>query len=60
MSGGPFADPFVIAKAKCQNAVVVSEEKFKEGGASIPNICKYFKIEFTNLEGLMAKENWVF
>ena len=60
MRGGPFADPFVIAKAKCQNAVVVTEEKFRERGTSIPNICKHFNIKFTNLEGLMANENWVF
>ena len=60
LKGGPFADPFIIAKAKIINAVVVSQEKYKENAVKIPNICKYFNIECINLEGFLTKENWKF
>ncbi len=57
LQGGYFADPFIIALAKVKNACVVTEEKEKPNSSSIPNICKEFKIECTNLEGFMTKEN---
>ncbi|MCD4785896.1 MAG: DUF4411 family protein [Candidatus Eremiobacteraeota bacterium] len=60
LKGGTVADPFVIASAKIKNACVVTEEKFKENAAKIPNVCKYFKIECTNLEGFMEREKWEF
>ena len=55
----PCADPFLIAAAKIKNARVVTEEG-QHGGIRIPDICKYFKIDCTNLEGLMQEENWKF
>jgi hypothetical protein len=60
LKGGPFADPFIIAKAKINNATVVSQEKYKENAAKIPNICEYFNIDCINLEGFLTKENWKF
>jgi hypothetical protein len=60
LSGRPAADPFVIAKAKSENAIVVTEEVYKENAAKIPNVCKHFDIECINLEDFMRKENWQF
>jgi Domain of unknown function (DUF4411) len=58
--GGFFADPFIIASAKVRRGTVVTEEKFKEGGAKIPNICKRFQIQSVTLEGFMEIEGWQF
>jgi hypothetical protein len=60
LQGKPVADPFIIAKAKIHYGYVVTEETYKENGVSIPNVCEHFKIQYTNLEGFMIKENWVF
>ncbi len=60
LSGGYFADPFVIAKARIENGSVVTEEEYKENGAKIPNICKYFNIQCRNLEIFLIEENWKF
>ena len=60
LGGGYFADPFIIAKAKVLNGVVVTEEEMKDNAAKIPNICAYFDIECMNLEGFMEKEKWTF
>jgi hypothetical protein len=60
LSGRPTADPFVIAKAKSEKAIVVTEEVYKENAAKIPNVCKHFDIECINLEDFMQKENWQF
>ncbi|MHA1344290.1 MAG: PIN domain-containing protein [Promethearchaeota archaeon] len=60
LKGGAFADPFIIAKAKINNAIVVTLEKYKENAAKIPNICKRFNVECINLEEFLNKENWKF
>jgi len=60
LSGKPVADPFLIAKAKILGISVVTEEKYKKNGVKIPNICEYFDIPCTNLEGFMENENWQF
>ena len=60
LKGGAFADPFIIAKAKINNAIVVTLEKYKENAATIPNICKRFNVECINLEEFLIKENWEF
>lgn len=60
LQGKPVADPFVIAKAKACNGWVVTNEKFKENSAQIPNVCKHFGIPCINLEGFMNKEGWTF
>jgi hypothetical protein len=60
LKGGPFADPFIIASAKLHNGTVVTEEKEKANGTKIPNICKHFSVQCTNLEGFMELEEWEF
>lgn len=60
LHGGPFADPFIIAKARVENATVVTQEQFAENAAKIPNICKHFEIVCLDLQGFLKRENWVF
>jgi hypothetical protein len=60
LKGKPVADPFVIARAKISGACVVTQEKKTENAAKIPNVCDYFGIRRTNLEGFMKEENWTF
>ena len=60
LRGGYFADPFIIAKARVLNGVVVTEEELKDNAAKIPNICKHFDIECVSLEGFLVKEDWKF
>jgi hypothetical protein len=60
LKGGPFADPFIIARAKVNSATVVTEEKEKPNGTKIPNICKVIGVKCTNLEGFMELEGWEF
>ncbi len=60
LKGKPVADPFVIAKAKCADGCVVTQEANKPNASRIPNVCDHFKIPWVNLEQFMASENWVF
>jgi hypothetical protein len=60
LHGGAFADPFIIAKAKINNSIVVTQELYKDNATKIPNICKHFNIECIDLEGFLKKENWKF
>jgi len=60
LHGGAFADPFIIAKAKVNNAIVVTQEQYKDNATRIPNICEHFNIDCTNLEGFLKNENWTF
>lgn len=58
--GGLNADPFVIAKAAVNNAIVVTLEIEKPKAVRIPNICRHFGVECFNLEDFMEKEGWQF
>jgi hypothetical protein len=60
LQGGYFADPFIIAKAKIKEAVVVTEEDLPIHGARIPNICQHFGIACVKLEGFLVREDWRF
>jgi hypothetical protein len=60
LQGGYFADPFIIAKAKVKEAIVVTEEDHPRNGARIPNICEHFGIECMKLEGFLIVEDWIF
>ena len=60
LQGRPAADPFVVASAKIKGACVVTEEKKVKNAAKIPNVCEYFDIECTNIEGFMENEGWEF
>ena len=60
LQGTPVADPFVIAKAKIADGIVVTEEQLKENAAKIPNVCAHFSIDCMNLEEFMEREGWQF
>jgi hypothetical protein len=60
LKGGPFADPFIIAKAHEEHGTVVTQEKFMPGAAKIPNICDHFKIPCINLQEFLKTQNWTF
>jgi len=60
LSGGFFADPFVIAKAWKEQGTVVTEEDKKPNAAKIPNICDHFGIHCINLEGFLTEMDWKF
>jgi len=60
LQGGPFADPFLIAKAMNNAATLITQEQFKENSARIPNICAHFGIECMDLKSFLQRENWKF
>jgi hypothetical protein len=60
LKGSPVADPFIIAKAKVNDGIVVTMEKYKENSAKIPNICRHFDIRCMNLEEFMIEKDWKF
>lgn len=61
LEGRPVADPFVIARAKClENGCVVTTERNTPNAAKIPNVCEYFGVDWTDLEGFMEREQWRF
>jgi len=60
LKGGPFADPFVIAKAHIEHGTVVTEEKNTPNGAKIPNICTHFHIPCINLQMFLQQNDWSF
>ncbi len=60
LKGNPCADPFIIAKAKVINGCVVTEEKQRPNAPKIPNVCDYFGVDCTNLQGFMERERWTF
>lgn len=60
LAGRPCADPFIIALAKVMNGCVVTEEKEKPNAAKIPNVCRHFGVDCTNLQGFMKREGWSF
>ncbi|MDE2802795.1 MAG: DUF4411 family protein [Chloroflexota bacterium] len=62
-SGSPVADPYLVAKAgaSLEECLVVTEEAAdRPNAARVPNMCDYFHIQHTNLEGLMQREGWRF
>lgn len=60
LSGWPGADPFLIASAKINEAIVVTPEKEKPNAAKIPNVCKHFNVRCVGLEEFMEIEKWEF
>ena len=68
LKGGPFADPFVIAKAMVEGSVVVTGElptgKDKSGNIQghpkIPNICEYFDVRCITPREFMEEQGWQF
>lgn len=61
VDGGPVADPFVIARAKCEpDGCVVTAERRKPHAAKIPNACDAMGVSWVDLEGFMERERWRF
>jgi len=60
LEGLPVADPFVIARARITDGVVVTQEQLKENAPQIPNVCQHFGIKYVDLEGFMEGEGWEF
>jgi hypothetical protein len=60
LRGGKVADPFVIARAACENRTVVTTEKVKPNSVKIPNICAHFGVKCLNIEDFMDAEEWTF
>jgi len=59
--GRPVADPFVVAAAVTrEEGTVVTQERFKDNAAKIPNVCQHFGVPCINLEKFMANQNWTF
>ena len=53
LMGKPVADAFLIAKAKVENGILVTAEKFSPNAAKIPNICEEFNIRYINFKDFL-------
>ena len=60
LKGGPFADPFIIAKAYVEQGTVVTLEKLKPNATKIPNICERFHIPCIDLQEFFKQNKWSF
>ena len=60
LSGGYFADPFIIAKAWKEKCTLITEEDHKPNAARIPNICDHFEVHCIDLEGFLTEMKWTF
>ena len=50
LKGWPVADAFLVAKAKIEKAILVTNEKFSPNAAKIPNICEKYNVKYINLQ----------
>ena len=50
LKGWPVADAFLVAKAKTEKAVLVTNEKFSPNAAKIPNICNKYDVKCIGLQ----------
>ena len=57
---GADADPFLIARAKILDGMVITQERKRGNRVRIPTICGHFGIECGTLDDMMEKENWSF
>ncbi len=60
LKGNPIADPFIVGKAMAFQGTVITEEKYKENSAKIPNICEYFRVPCINVRQFLQHQSWVF
>ncbi len=58
LRGYPVADPFIVARAKAIDGVVVTEESHKPTAAKIPNVCEHFGVKWTNVKGFLEAQGW--
>lgn len=56
------ADPFVVALAKVEDAIVVTWEgpNGSKDTPAIPDLCKEYEIEWCTMVGLFEREGWSF
>lgn len=57
INGKPYADLYIIAKAKKENCIIVTDETFIENAPKIPTICKYYNIECINMHDFIKRLN---
>lgn len=50
LNGSPVADAFLVAKAKIENAILITSEKFSPNAAKIPNMCEKYDVKYINYE----------
>jgi hypothetical protein len=60
LSSRPYADPYIIARARALNGTVVTEEKHKPNSSKIPTICADLGVDCVNLDGFMILQGWKF
>ena len=58
--GRPVADPFLIAKAKAKNSILITNETYTPNAHKIPNICDELHVRYMSLEQFMSNECWEF
>jgi hypothetical protein len=56
LRGLPVADPFIVAAAKVNNGIAVTQESLKKGAARIPTVCKEFGVQWINVEQFLERE----
>ena len=54
------ADPFLIARARNVDGMVITQERERGNRVRIPRICNHFDIECGTLDDLMENEGWSF
>ncbi len=54
------ADPFLIARARNLDGMVITQERERGNRVRIPSICNHFDIECGTLDDLMENEGWSF
>lgn len=62
VTGNSSADPFVIALAKRNNHVLVTQEKWTNSTkrTKIPNVCAHYGITYITVLELIRREKWTF
>lgn len=60
LQGKPVADPFIIARAKLTNGTLITQERWKQNAAQLPNVCEKYGIPCIDLQEFMEIENWMF
>ena len=54
------ADPFLIARAKAIDGMVITQERERGNRVRIPSVCHHFDIKCGTLDDLMEMEDWLF
>ena len=62
VTGSSSADPFVIALAKMQKHVLVTEERWTNSPkkTKIPNVCAHYGVPYIPVLELIRREKWTF